>query len=83
MNKDKSGKFVDFTTDFAGEKQKWFLPFKCKTCADVLHAEHGIICCHIGTNKCRCGGGLRLAHFLGLGDELDVDKLVKTLSSIE
>ena len=77
VNKDANGKLVDFTTDYDGEKQKWYLPFKCKTNSQEL-LEHGLDeCGHIGLEKCRCGGGWNVQT-----NELDVGKLEKTLRSV-
>ena len=58
VNVNDNGDFVDFTTDFNNEKQKWFLPFRSTTpisiLQDLLPAPRSYTSM---MKKCTCGDG--------------------------
>jgi hypothetical protein len=58
VNINDDGDYVDFTTDFGDEKQKWFIPFRSNTpisiLPDLLPEPYAYA---VGKSKCKCGDG--------------------------
>jgi len=78
VNMTPQSRLVDWTKDFNGEKQKWFIPFKCDVPVQTL-VVYGAIptICSRGQDRCRCAGD----KYSDTGVAYDFEKFVATLKN--
>ena len=54
VNANSDGEYVDFTTDFADEETKWFVPFRAASTVTLIEMMPAPRTYRVGYKKCRC-----------------------------